>query len=267
MNRRDFLQTSAAAAASSMVTTRSALAAPAPTNGRAAREYYELRAYRLAPTAEPSALYQYFESTLIPAANTSGVRAVGVFTEPEAKDGKAVWVLLPYKTPDGLAAVSDIPTESPRGSAAANHLDAPTAQKPAFLRIDSWLLRAFAGQPQLAVPAGAAAKTARVFEMRTYESFSERKARKKIDMFNAGEIDLMRSLQLAPVFYGEALAGSDLPHLTYMLCSPDLETHRQRWKEFGQHPTWLKLKNDPQYADTVSKITSRFLVPAACSQI
>ena len=30
---------------------------------------------------------------------------------------------------------------------------------------------------------------------------------------------------------------------------------------------WVALKSDPQYADTVSKITSRFLVPAAFSQI
>jgi hypothetical protein len=33
------------------------------------------------------------------------------------------------------------------------------------------------------------------------------------------------------------------------------------------HPVWVRLKGDPQYADTVSKVTSRFLVPAAFSQI
>jgi hypothetical protein len=52
-----------------------------------------------------------------------------------------------------------------------------------------------------------------------------------------------------------------------MLCSPDMETHKKNWAAFGVHPTWVRLKNDPQYADTVSKITSRFLVPAAYSQI
>jgi hypothetical protein len=69
------------------------------------------------------------------------------------------------------------------------------------------------------------------------------------------------------VFYGEALVGRDLPHLTYMLCGADRETHAQHWKAFFEHPVWLKLKNDPQYADTVSKVTSRFFVPTAYSQI
>jgi hypothetical protein len=52
-----------------------------------------------------------------------------------------------------------------------------------------------------------------------------------------------------------------------MLCSPDRATHQKNWTAFGQHPTWLKLRNDPQYADNVSKISSRFLVPATFSQI
>ena len=98
-------------------------------------------------------------------------------------------------------------------------------------------------------------------------SFSELKALKKVAMFNAGEIGVMQELNLSPVFYGQALVGRDLPHLTYMLCSPDMETHKKNWAAFGVHPTWVRLKNDPQYADTVSKITSRFLVPAAYSQI
>ena len=103
--------------------------------------------------------------------------------------------------------------------------------------------------------------------MRTYESYSELKALKKVAMFNAGEIRLMQDLNLSPVFYGQALVGRDLPQLTYLLCSPDLDTHKKNWAAFGVHPTWVALKNDPQYADTVSKITSRFLVPAAFSQI
>jgi hypothetical protein len=72
---------------------------------------------------------------------------------------------------------------------------------------------------------------------------------------------------VAPVFYGQALVGRDLPHLSYMLCSPDRETHKKNWTAFTRHPVWLKLKADPQYADTVIKVTSRFLVPAPFSQI
>ena len=78
--------------------------------------------------------------------------------------------------------------------------------------------------------------------MRTYESYSELKALKKVAMFNAGEIAVMQELGLSPVFYGQALVGRDLPHLTYMLCSPDIETHKRNSAAFGMHPVWVRLR-------------------------
>ena len=101
----------------------------------------------------------------------------------------------------------------------------------------------------------------------TYESHSELKALKKVEMFNSGEIDVMREVGLGPIFYGQALIGPGLPHLTYMLSAEDSDAHKKHWEAFGKHPVWNKLKNDPQYADTVSKITNHFLVPTSYSQI
>src|SRR2546421_14878 len=63
------------------------------------------------------------------------------------------------------------------------------------------------------------------------------------------------------------LAGHDVPHLTYMLSAENREAHEKHWGAFGKHPIWNKMKNDPQYADTVSQIHNRFLVPTAYSQI
>ncbi len=86
-------------------------------------------------------------------------------------------------------------------------------------------------------------------------------------MFNSGEIEVMHEVGLAPVFYGQVLVGKDLPHLTYMLSAEDRDAHKKHFDAFGQHPTWNRLKNDPQYADTVSKVSNWFLAPAAYSQI
>jgi len=52
-----------------------------------------------------------------------------------------------------------------------------------------------------------------------------------------------------------------------MLCSADMAAHKKNWDRFLAHPVWKGLLGDPQYADTVQKITSRFLVPASFSQI
>src|SRR5205807_1593371 len=106
---------------------------------------------------------------------------------------------------------------------------------PAYARIDSWLHMAFAGMPKLELPRLSREKEKRIFEMRTYESHSELKALKKIQMFNSGEIEVMREVKLNPVFYGQALVGRDLPHLTYMLCGEDKEAHKQHFGAFGKH--------------------------------
>ncbi len=266
LNRRQFLKTSLAA------TATAALAASTPAKGAPSSEgggeYIELRAYRLRPNAPHTLLDAYLENALIPALNRRGVEAVGVFTEPEAKDGKTVWVLIPYPSLGALAAATASINADPGVQAAGEaYLKGTSKENPGFDRIDSWSFLPFAGLPRLVVPKLAKEGKPRVFEMRTYESYSELKALKKVAMFNAGEIALMQDLNLSPVFYGQALVGRDLPQLTYLLCSPDMETHKKNWAAFGVHPTWVALKNDPQYADTVSKITSRFLVPAAFSQI
>jgi hypothetical protein len=266
INRRDFLKTSLAVSATAALAgaPASALEAGASTG----RQYLELRAYRMKPGASHALLDGYLEKAFIPALNARGIAAVGVFTEPEAKDGPAVWVLIPHPSLESVGSVDAALNADPAVQAAgAEYLKGPAAASPAFDRIDSWLMLSFAGLPRLAVPALARAGKPRIFEMRTYESFSELKALKKIDMFNAGEIGVMQELNLSPVFYGQVLVGRDMPELTYMLCSPDIETHKKNWAAFGVHPTWVALKNDPQYADTVSHITSRFLVPAAFSQI
>lgn len=228
------------------------------------REYYELRAYRLKAGASHEVLDAYLEKGLIPELNARGVPAVGVFTEPEAKDGPAVWVLIPWSSLEGFAGVV---VGEKQSAAAKEYFAASTKEQPAFERIDSWVLRAFAGLPHLAVPGLKQAGKGRIFELRTYHSFNEEKARLKVEMFHGGEIELMQRLGMAPVFYGEGLAGSDLPHLTYMLCNSDKDTHAKAWKAFFDDPVWLKLKNDPRYADTVNRVESRFFVPAPYSQI
>ncbi len=266
MKRRQFLKTSIAAstvAGLGAVPLSAAAAVPKPTGNR---EYYELRVYRLKPGAKRDLLDSYLEKALIPAMNRLGSKSVGVFYEKD-KEVTALYVLMPF------ASIAEYQTAATRVAAdpdyqkeGAQYLQVPK-DNPAFDRIDSWLLLAFAGMPRLELPAYSKARQPRLFELRTYESYSEAKAAKKIEMFNSGEIDVMHEVGLAPIFYGQALIGPNLPHLTYMTSGPDEASHKQHWDAFGKHPTWVKLKNDPQYADTVSKTTKWILVPTAYSQI
>jgi hypothetical protein len=260
MKRRDFLKSSLAVSALASLSTSAA-------EPKAAQEYYQLRVYRLKPGADHALLDGYLEKAAIPALNRLGVSTVGVFQEIEPKEAQAVYVLVPYATFESVASVgARLRNDQEYLKAGADYLQTPLS-KPAYDRVDSWLLRAFAGIPKLELASYSKEKKTRIFELRTYESHSETKALKKIDMFNDGEIDVMREVGLAPVFFGQALFGANLPHLTYMLSAESREAHKQHFDAFGKHPTWKKMSGDEQYKDTVSKIYSKFLEPTSYSQI
>src|ERR1017187_6374746 len=276
MKRREFLTTTVAASPLAAWGTGSLTAAAAERAGARNREYYELRVYRLKAGASHELLDAYIENAAIPALNRLGVKPVGVFVQQERtgapdatelRDASTVLVLRTYPSLEVFAtAAARLGVDPEYQKAGAEYLNSPKSN-PAFDRIDSCLMLAFAGLPKLELPAYCKEKKPRMFELRTYESHSELKALKKVEMFNSGEIDLMREVGLGPIFYGQALIGSNLPHLTYMLSAENQEEHKKHFGTFGAHPTWTRLKNDPQYADTVSKIYNRFLAPTPYSQI
>lgn len=277
--RRDFLKTGLAASAAVAFGPHVAAADKAASG----REYYELRCYRLkADTrlktdANPALLDDYLENAVLPALGKLGVNHTGVFTELDInketatsspKVNSPVWVLIPHTSLDSFVQVSASLVADPAIQAAgADYLQAPKAA-PAFERVDTWLLLAFAGMPKLDLPVFSRDRVpTRVFEMRDYESHGELKALNKMAMFDDGEIELMKDLGMNPVFFGQALAGPDLPHLRYITSGPDLATHLAGWKKFGPDPRWQKMRTDPRYADNMSKNTARFLVPKSYSPI
>jgi hypothetical protein len=110
----------------------------------------------------------------------------------------------------------------------------------------------------------------RVFQLRIYESPSIKTGQKKIEMFNdAGEIAIFRRVGLNPVFFGEALIGSKMPNLTYMLGFESNDDLKAAWKRFGGDPDWQRLRGMEEYADKniLSGITNLMLKPAPYSQI
>ena len=280
LSRRTFLKNSLAATAAATLGSQLSADATTPSAGR---DFFELRCYRLQAgtrlktDANPALLDAYLEQALLPALDRLGIKAAGVFTELDVdkkaataapKPGSPVWVLIPHASLESFVTVSATLNADPAvQQAGAGYLQVPKSG-PAFERIDTWLLRAFRGLPRLEVPAFSRQRIpTRIFEMRDYESYSEAKALGKMAMFDDGEIDLMKDLGLAPVFFGQALAGPDLPHLRYITSGPDLATHLANWSKFGPDPRWIKMKDLPPYADTVSKNTARFLTPKPYSGI
>jgi hypothetical protein len=95
------------------------------------------------------------------------------------------------------------------------------------VRQETWLLQAFPTFPGVELPAQTAAKAPRIFELRIYESPSEKAHLKKVEMFEKlGEIAIFKRTGLVPVFFARMIAGPRMPCLTYMLVQASLAARR-----------------------------------------
>ncbi len=266
MNRRDFITSSSLAGGAVLA----GLAGEHRANAQAAapREFYELRTYEMPTGNRKAVLHDYLSKALIPGLNRQGSSPVGVFSVVSGSNALSLYTLIPYPSLDAfLAGPSKLAADSEFQKAAAPYR-AATIDNPAYTRYESSLLRAFTGLPRIRIPAETAAKKARVFELRIYESHSEAAALKKIEMFNeGGEIALFDSLGLRSVFFGQTLIGQRQPNLVYMTVHQDMAAREKVWEDFRNAPGWKKLSTDPAFANTVSATTVMFLRPTEYSQI
>lgn len=231
------------------------------------RHYIELRRYHLLPGTKERAFSVFVGEAAIPAMNRAGVGRVGAFTMVYGENAPSLLLVLAHETLDTVVSLRDrLASDAAYTRAGAAILDAPISD-PAFVRVESTLLRTFDAMPTLEPSAGAAAATPRIFELRTYESHSDRAALNKLKMFNAGEVPIFRRAGLTPVFFGETLVGAKMPSLIYMLTFSDISARDKAWTAFGKDPEWKTLSADPQYRDNVSAISDIILRPTAYSQI
>ena len=227
------------------------------------RQYYEWRTFGIGDTSQQSRVLGHLESAAAPAWKRLGIGPVGVFTEIGDAASLDVHVLLTFaSSADFLGERTGLETDSDYARLAKSYL-AAAKKDPAFSRIESTLMVAFAAQPQLHVPQ----RRPRVLELRTYQSHSESKARRKIEMFNDGEIPIFRDVGFETVFFGESLYGADLPNLKYLLASDDMSANKSSWTAFIGHPDWKAMKDLPKYAETVSHIDNVFLRPTGFSDV
>jgi hypothetical protein len=228
-------------------------------------QYYELRVYSTKSEEQQRQVNDYWRTAGVPAYNRMGIEPIGVFTELEDSATNNIYVLIPCDSLEIFAAIPDkLASDTNYQQAAAGFLSASKTNS-AYERFESSLLVAFDGMKHIAVPA--ADQKPNVFELRTYLSPSEGKGLNKVQMFDSGEIPLMKEVGLGPVFYGRTIVGTKMPCLTYMLSGESLDAHKQHWQEFRNAPVWKKLLGDPQYKDNVSRVISIMLKRTPASQI
>ncbi|HBT77140.1 MAG TPA: hypothetical protein DEB39_09485 [Planctomycetaceae bacterium] len=279
MKRRDFLSTAAVAAVSA-TTAGSAEAqmrklGNRKESGRSAaetpRQFIELRTYRVAGAEKKAQLVECLDRATVPALNRMGIKPVGVFTVFEdAKKSdpgfaNAVFLVIPHETPKSFIRLNArlLADKTYRKDSAAI-LDAPIAER-AYEDCESALLYGFPTCPKIEIPTRS---PDRIFQLRFYNSHNFERNAAKIAMFDvAGELKLFRETGIHPVFFGETLFGGLMPNLTYLVAADSPEAMDQSWAAFTRHPEWDKLKNDPAFAETATKILMAVVKPSPGSQI
>ena len=284
MQRRTFVKSSLAAAAAAATSPAPGAASPAPpAAGRAA---YELRTYELRNDLDVARAHAFVERALIPALRRAGAGPVGAFAPDTGLPTASLVLLVPFASmADAGAASERLAADAAyreasdaweRGGGGAAGGGSPNGGSPnaapvglPYVRYDVALYRAFAGHPQLEVPPAAAGRAGRVFELRTYEAPSEAGLRNKVAMFDQEEIKVFRDSGFAPVFFGEAVAGARLPHLTYLVGFDDMAARTAAWGRFVASPDWQRIRGRPGWTDpeAVSNIRSAFLRPLGFSAV
>jgi len=264
MHRRHFL--AATLAASAAAATRTAPGeAPASSN----REFYLLRRYQLRTGLDLKLTENYFAGALIPALGRMSLGPVAALKLDVGPETPAYYLLIPGASIEILAELDLRLAQDGEFLAAAVPFWNATAGSPAFERMESWLLKAFEGWPRITPPASAAAKSNRIFQLRTYESPSDGEHVRKVEMFHSGEFEIFKAAGFHPVFFGDTLIGSRMPSLTYMLSFADTAELEAKWDAFRSAPAWKKLSADPRYAfdQIVTNVSNLMLSPLGCSQI
>lgn len=258
MQRRNFLKGTAAMAA---VTATGGVMASGnlPVSDK---EFYEFRIYQLTGGGAKGILKAYLTEALLPLFSKLGIK-LGAFEELDKEEPPKVYILFVYPSTDVYFKLQkELTTNSEYLAAAKTYFELPAA-KPVFERYETFLTEAFDAIPKHRTPD----KSRGLFELRTYESYNEDAARRKIAMFNDEELPLFDKVKLHPVFFSKILAGKFMPALMYMLWFKDMDEREANWKDFVDSPEWKAMSAKPIYADTVSKVRRKFLTPTDYSQI
>lgn len=234
------------------------------------RQYYRLSIYHFKDSEQEKKLDQYFSGALLPALHGMKIGSVGVFKAlaNDTASDKKIYVLVPFNSVGEIQKLNDnLQKDKTYQAAGQEYIDAVFSTPP-YTRIETIILYAFPLAPQLQLPELTSIKEERVYELRSYESATEKIFQNKVKMFNDGdEVGIFKRLGFNAVFYSEVIAGPRMPNLMYMTTFENMGEREKHWKEFSNDAQWKKISSLPQYQKNVQHADIIFLRPTDYSDI
>ncbi len=231
-------------------------------------EFYQIKIYHFKDSVQENTLDTYLKNALLPALHRAKISTIGVF-KPIANDtvaDKLLYVFMPLKSTEQLLTIEKQLEEDKEYQTAGSDYINANYKNPSYTRMETILLRAFPLMPFMQKPGLKSPLNEHIYELRSYESATEKLYRNKVQMFNeGGEIPLFKRLDFNAVFYAEVITGSHMPNLMYMTSFENKAERDAHWKTFSADPEWKTLSAMPEYKNNVSHIDIVFLRAAAYS--
>lgn len=232
------------------------------------REFYSFTVYHFNNATQEKTLDTHLQNALLPALHKMNIKMVGVFKNHsnDTIADKTLYVLVPMQSLEDVLTISrKLAIDKDYQATGAEYINAVYTTPP-YTRMETILLHAFSLAPKLQLPALKGTRKERIYELRSYESATEKIYQNKVKMFNDGdEIGLFKRLNFNANFYGEVIAGGKMPNLMYMTCHENKAVRDANWKAFVDDPYWKKLSAMPEYQHNVSHIDISFLYPTEYS--
>jgi NIPSNAP len=220
------------------------------------KDYYQVLVYHFSNADQEKSIDNYLETAFLPFLHKNGFKDIGVFSpisNDTARD-KRIYVFITLKNPMQIADLNEKLLKAKQGESSASAYWNSPYTTPPYTRMESILIRGWEMAPKMNLPALKGPKEQHVYELRSYESPTEKLYWNKVHMFNeGGEIKLFARLNFNAVFYGDVLAGDRMPNLMYMTSFENMEDRDAHWKEFVNSPEWKALTAMEEYKNNVSK--------------
>jgi hypothetical protein len=272
MKRRHFIKAAGAMSLltlATLVATSLTSSVEAPTNSSAEpvealakKEIYEWRIYTL--NGEGALLDDFLAKSLLPAYQRKKIKT-GAFKPLTTKDGEEEkrHILFIYPDIQTYLKVKQTIWEDKAFLESAKQYFDLSAPKPEYFAFESYLSEAFDFIPVHRKPDAARG----IFEIRIYHSPNEEASKRKVKMFNVDEIKIFDAVGVNSVFYGDIIAGPNLPAIMYMTWYKDEPTRTVAWDKFRDHPDWKRISKLPEYANTATRNQSILLKPMDYSEL
>ena len=219
-------------------------------------DFYQIKVYHLKNQDQINKTEEYLKTAFLPALHRNKISKVGVF-KPIGNDtamDKRIYVFIPSASLEKLSSLDEqLFKDRQLRSDGATYFNLAYNEAP-YERIETIMLKAFAGKPEFTTPSLTAPLSERVYELRSYESPTENFHYKKIKMFNEGsEVSIFARLNFNAVFYADVISGCRMPNLMYLTTFNNMADRDEHWKQFGADAEWKKLAVVPEYLNSVSR--------------